>query len=96
MKKKNLNKAFRELRKQGFFAMQNFECCNTCGWASVPETAENVVFYHQQNAERLKYSGIAHLSWSGDAQKIISTLVANDIQTKWDGSKDTKIEININ
>jgi hypothetical protein len=96
MKKNNLNKAFRELRKSGFFAKQNFECCNTCGWASVPGEEKNVVFYHYQAYERLRNTGITYLSWCGNAEQIISIFEANDIKTDWDGSKNTKIQIDIN
>lgn len=97
MKKNNLNKAFRELRKAGYFARQNFQCCNSCGWYAVPEDkGDRAVFYHAQNTETLKSSGITHLSWSGDAQQIISILESNDIKTEWDGTKDRKIQININ
>ena len=96
MKKNNLNKAFRELRKAGFFAKQNFECCNTCGWALVPGEQKNVVFYHYQAAQRLKNKGVTYLSWSGNAQQIISILESNHIKTEWDGSNNTKIQIDIN
>lgn len=97
MKKQNLNKAFRQLRKAGYFARQNFMCCNTCGWHEVPEDkGEMAVFYHSQNADALKNSGITYLSWSGDAQQIISILESNDIKTEWEGGKDRKIKININ
>ena len=29
--KENLKKAFRELRKIGYFAKMNFACCQSCG-----------------------------------------------------------------
>lgn len=29
-----LNEAFAELEREGYFAKQNFQCCQTCGWAA--------------------------------------------------------------
>ena len=41
----NLTKAFAELRKNGYFAKQNFLCCQSCGWAALSdEEAKNAVF----------------------------------------------------
>lgn len=39
-KKANLNQAFKELRKLGYFARQNFWCCQSCAWAAVPMDAK--------------------------------------------------------
>ena len=50
-KKENLNQAFKELRKLGYFARQNFMCCQNCAWATVPMDAKKVVFYHKQDAD---------------------------------------------
>jgi hypothetical protein len=51
----NLTKAFAELRKNGYFAKQNFLCCQSCGWAELSEKeAEKVVFYHNQDYRDLK------------------------------------------
>jgi hypothetical protein len=48
-----LNEAFKDLRKSGYFARQNFQCCQSCAWAAIPEEKEEkVVFYHQQDAAR--------------------------------------------
>lgn len=97
MKKENLNKAFRELRKAGYFARQSFKCCNTCGWSAVPnEKGDRAVFYHLQNTQDLIRSGVTNLSWSGDANEIIEILNANGIKTHWEGTRNRKIEIDIN
>jgi hypothetical protein len=51
----NLTKAFAELRKNGYFAKQNFLCCQSCGWAALSdEEAKNAVFYHNQDYRDLK------------------------------------------
>jgi hypothetical protein len=51
----NLTKAFAELRKNGYFAKQNFLCCQSCGWAALSdEEAKNAVFYHNQDYRDFK------------------------------------------
>ena len=42
--KENLNNAFKELRKLGYFARQNFKCCQSCAWAAVPMDKAKVGF----------------------------------------------------
>ena len=88
-----LNKAFEDLRKQGYFAEQNFWCCNSCGWSAMTdEQSKKAVFYHEQEDE-YKSSDKLHLSWSGDANEIMRIFNLNNICTLWDGSEDTKIII---
>jgi len=98
-----LTKAFRELRKLGFFARQNFWCCQGCGCEAVPEEAEKYVFYHKQDTEDLRESGSVYLTWGGGnkvrtdreytkiGNQIIRTLNECGIPTIWDGSQNTRI-----
>lgn len=49
---------FRELRRAGLVARQNFGCCGGCAAAELGEMARargrlGVVYYHRQDAERL-------------------------------------------
>jgi hypothetical protein len=58
----SLTKAFNALRKNGYFARQNFMCCQTCEWAAVPEKNESkVVFYHSQDNDNKKQVTISDL-----------------------------------
>lgn len=94
MNKKNLNAAFRELRKAGYFAKQNFMCCQTCGCSKVPDEKEDrYVFYHSQDNDDLKRSGICYLSWAGNGREICDILNRNGVQTDWDGSPYSRIKI---
>lgn len=96
MDKSQITSAFKELRKLGYFARQNFTCCQTCGWASVPdEKGERAVFYHQQDNHSLKEDGECHLAWSGDGNEIVSVLNKHGVQTEWDGSDNKRIKIKI-
>jgi len=39
--KKIITKVYNQLMKQsngGFIAKHNWTCCNTCGWAEIPDT----------------------------------------------------------
>jgi hypothetical protein len=92
--KRKINNAFRSLRKKGYFARQNFWCCNTCGWHAVPDNqADKVVFYHEQAADDLKDTGECWLSWSGDANEIIKTFETAGVPASWDGDVNKKIKI---
>lgn len=95
-KKSNLNEAFKELRKLGYFARQNFKCCQSCGWAAVPVDKAKVVFYHHQDNERLMKSGVCDLAWSGDLEEIAGVLEKHGILLKKPESEATRFEISIN
>lgn len=96
MSKQNLNKAFTELRREGYFAKQNFWCCQTCAWADVPDKkSEKVVFYHRQDTATLRALGTCYLAWAGDGKQITEILKKHEIAVEWDGSKDSRIKITI-
>ena len=50
--KGKINNMFKLLRRKGYIARQNFNCCSSCGWAEIGEV-EKAVFYHRQDAENL-------------------------------------------
>ena len=96
MDKSKLTKAFKELRKQGYFARQNFLCCQTCGWAAMTdEQAEKAVFYHAQDNDNLKEDGSCFLAWSGDGQVIADILSKNGVNVDWDGDNSKRIKISL-
>jgi hypothetical protein len=50
--KSNLTLAFEELRSIGYFARQNFWCCQSCAWYAIPEEKSlKSVFFHGQDAD---------------------------------------------
>ena len=71
--KARLNAAFRDLRKQGFLAKQDFACCQSCGVADLMDEAEFLaqrgravkggVFYHMQDTDNLREDGRCHLAY---------------------------------
>lgn len=90
----NLTNAFKALRKAGYFARQNFWCCQSCGWAAVPEgKGDKVVFYHNQDNARKVDGESFHLAWSGDGGEIVRILEENGVKVEWDGSPDTRIKV---
>jgi hypothetical protein len=94
--KKGLNKAFAKLREAGYFAEQNFSCCQTCGWSEVPEDEKDkVVFYHNQDVDELKEDGCCYVSWMGDAAEITRIFNDNGVETVWNGQNGTRIMIRI-
>lgn len=92
--KEKISNAFRELRRLGYFARQNFMCCQTCGWAEVPEDkADKAVFYHHQDKERLDREGKLYLNWSGDGNLIKSVFEKCGLKVEWNGTDSTRIKV---
>jgi hypothetical protein len=89
-----INKAFRELRKIGYFARQNFWCCQSCALYAIPEDkSEKYVFYHKQNGKDKWYGKPFCLSWAGNATEIINIFKNNGIEVEWNGNSDTRLKI---
>jgi hypothetical protein len=98
MTKKNLRDAlgrgFRVLRERGYFAKQNWQCCQTCGCHAVPdEFGRRYVFYHAQDANCLRERGETHLAWAGDGHEIVEVFRAEGLRVEWDGSQSRRILI---
>jgi hypothetical protein len=91
--KQKINFAFRELRKAGYFAKQNFWCCQSCGWYAVPENAKKVVFYHNQDLDRFKRTGELMLAWGGNGSEICRIFEHAGLVAEWDGTDDKRIAI---
>jgi hypothetical protein len=90
--KNKLTKAFRELRKLGYFARQNFWCCQSCGCNAVPdEYSEKYVFYHGQDNDCLNERGECYLAWSGDGAQIVKVLEDTGLKVTWDNNEFTRI-----
>lgn len=90
---KNLKLAFKELNNIGYFAKQNFWCCQSCGTNAIPADINKYVFYHNQDNDSLQRTGSTYLSWGGDANEIMSVFNKHDIKTYWNGNDDTRILI---
>lgn len=94
MAENKLTIAFRKLRKAGYFAKQNFFCCQSCGWAIMTdEQAEKAVFYHAQDNEDKKEGKPFHLAWAGDGNEICNILRESGLTVEWDGNDKKRIQI---
>ena len=95
--KQLFNEVFRELRKKKIFAKQNFLCCQTCAWSSVPSEEENVVFYHNQDKSSFDSNGylnsIIYLAWRGNTDVIIEAFKSKGFKVQWNGSDLNRIGI---
>jgi hypothetical protein len=91
-----LTDAFKELRANGYFARQNFWCCQSCAWADIPkEKAKKAVFYHNQDRDDLQRTGKTMLAWSGDSKFICQVLEKHGVKVNHDGSSNTRIEVDL-
>lgn len=105
--KDNLNIAFKELRKLGIVARQNFMCCQSCGWANIskdePKKTIGYAFYHAQDAERLKEDGKVNIAYDTANEKkftqeqigikVALALANNGLKVNWSGEKGMRIEV---
>ena len=96
--KELFNEVFRALRKKGFIAKQNFRCCQSCGWAALPEVDDdsNVVFYHNQDFESFDGKELIEpirLAWQGDGKLIQETFEEFGFNVAWDGTEEKRIGI---
>lgn len=101
--KQRFTKMFRELRKFGFVARQNYMCCQGCGWNAlateygVEDDTQNAVFYHQQDHDNFDKKGnlknLIYLSWQGDGTVIKETAEKFGYTVEWDGTTSNRIGI---
>jgi len=97
--KQLLNDAFSQLRKHGYFAQQNFSCCQTCGVAEVPDKyADKYVFYDIQDGYDIEIKGRINkygmcVTWAGDAKQITDIISQTGLKAYWNGDRGTRILI---
>ena len=90
----NLSKAFVEFRRNGYFAKQNFMCCQSCAWSELTaEQGKKAVFYHNQDYQDLKNGDDLYLAWAGDGEFICETLERFGMVVKWDGNSSDRIMV---
>ena len=91
--------AFRSLRAAGYFARMDWQCCQSCGWAAVPDGCETAVFYHRQDAKAFAASGniagqsALFLAWAGNAAVICGALVATGLHVLVPPDASTRIKV---
>jgi hypothetical protein len=96
---------FSNLRKRGYFAQQNFWCCQSCGCRAVPdENADQYAFYHDQDEDGLRQAeklnnvdriGV-YLAWSGNPKVIRSAFELAGLRIEHDRSENTRIWVTKN
>lgn len=101
-----LRAAFSKLRAEGIVARMNFACCQSCGLAELPQEEANkngYVFYHHQDAERLKNKGEVWLAWgiAGTGKnkqekfgrRVCDILEGAGLRIFWNGDASRRIEV---
>lgn len=99
--KAQVNKAFRDLRKAGYIARQNFWCCMSCGFSAMQQKypdAKKVVFYHNQDNEAWDkdtktLTDRLYLAWDGDGAEIVDILEKAGLEVIWNGTEGMRIGI---
>lgn len=92
--KDKLNQLFKGLRKKGYFARQDFWCCQTCASNAIPDkNSKKYVYYHRQDTEMLQKTNSVYIAWSGNGRQIATFAQDLDLKVNWNGSKDQRIQI---
>lgn len=95
------NDMFKEFRKEGFIARQDYLCCNSCATSAL-EADYNVdenssyVFYHGQDADAFENKMLTrtlYLGWQGNGKKLVEIIKAHGFQVDWDGTEERKIGV---
>ncbi len=95
--KQKLNELFKQLRKEGFVARQNFMCCQTCALAELDakgiKDGDNYTFYHRQDKEYFDKNNRLMLAWGGNGTKIATLAQKLGIMVNWNGTDNQRIEL---
>jgi hypothetical protein len=91
--KRLINRGFKKLVQAGYFARQDFWCCQSCAWSAIPDEFKKVVFYHKQDTARFKKTGELMLAWSGDGNEIVRAFADEGLNVFWNGKDDSRISI---
>lgn len=107
--REKITKAFKELRKKGWFARKNFWCCQSCGCAAIPtEYKDKFVFYHNQDNAAMKGRRSARVGniceggmymthgQGGEGKEVCDALIAAGLNVKWDETNNTRILVEHN
>jgi hypothetical protein len=86
-----IKKAFLGLRKWGYFAEMDFECCTSCAHAAIPEGTTKYIYYNRQTTEFWRQSGKLELSWGGDSIEIVWQLRKAGLNVWHDGKQQAFI-----
>lgn len=112
-----LTEAFKILRSQGVIARKNYMCCQSCAGYGIAEYVSKMpdkkrlnvkgsVFYHAQDASRLRQSGAVYLAFGClETEKhgtvglptvevgkmVVEALTKVGLAYEWDGTEDTRI-----
>lgn len=101
--KQVMNNIFKDLRKAGFIARQNYACCQNCGWSNIGEEYNadddsSIVFYHAQDAESFdkktkNLTKTLFVAWQGDGFKIKEIVEQHGMDVEWDETDGMRIGI---
>lgn len=90
--RKRLCLFFRNMRREGYIAHQNWKCCSSCGWAAIPEDkGEKVIFYHNQDNVNIPH--FVYITWSGDGSLIATKAQDAGFIVNWNGDKSQRMQL---
>lgn len=95
--KQRVNAIFRNLRKAGFIAKQNFACCSSCGHYELGTDypSQSYAFYNKQSNESIWKRGYStlYIQFSGDGNVIAEIVRKHGFEVDWGGTPDKAVGI---
>jgi hypothetical protein len=93
--RRKLTAGFRNLRRKGWFAKQNWCDCQSCGRGAIPNTVERFAFYHQQVADDIDTTHSVYLYWEAEPDEIVDELIPSfvnaGLHVEWNGDPNQAV-----
>lgn len=103
----SLSNAFAALRKNGFYARQNFLCCSGCALSAIADNRKpkhtSFAYFHKQDADDLKRHGYTYIGFGSFADTPENNRLAGEqartifeshgCPVEWDGSPSKRMVV---
>ena len=93
--RQRLTRGFALVRRRGYVAKQNWQCCLGCGLAALPEGTTKYVFYHAQDAKRMDQTSSVYLAWGGYGYEIRQCFLEAGLAVTWEGREDQRVLVSL-
>lgn len=87
---------FKELKKRGFVAEQNFSCCQLCAWREIPAGKDDDIVFYTMQENRFDTEGYLErnhlvLTWRGNGHAIKQVAEEHGFRVHWNEENNHQI-----
>ena len=90
-----LTKAFKDLRRHGYFCRQAFQCCPSHSVSEAAKHSDQYAVYNVQAADYLQEVGQVYLHWRGDGAEIVEAIEKQGLDCLWNGEPSAAILVRL-